>query len=545
MDGKTAVAKVLKKEGVDFITCFPTNPIIEGVATEGIRPIKARTERVAVGMADGFTRASFGRRNGVCVVQNGPGSENSFAGIAQAFADSVPILFMPGAYPRRSQERPQFMSSYNYREITKWTDMAHFADQIPTLMRRAFTYLRTGRPGPVLLEIPIDVAAEQFDDKLFQYEPVKGWKTSGDPSDIRSVVKALIAAKNPVIRAGNGVLYAGAWDELREFAELLQIPVFTTMQGKSAFPENHPLSLGTGGRTRPKMVMHFLKKADLVFAIGSSCTRENFTTNIPDGKVVIQSTIDEIDISKDYPVAEAIIGDARLVLRQLIDEVKREIGPGGKRDNSAVAKEISAIKKEWLQEWMPKLTSDEVPINPYRVIWELNMTLDKEKSIVTHESGGPRDHAIPFYESTVPGGYIGWGKTTTLGASLGFAMGAKLANPDKMVVNIMGDAGVGMAGFDFETAVRENIPILSIVSNNSIFGGYDRMLPTAAQRYDIDRVTGEYAKVAEALGFHAERITHPAEIAPAIKRAKEILAAGQPAFIEVMTRVDTDFSKYE
>ena len=124
-------------------------------------------------------------------------------------------------------------------------------------------------------------------------------------------------------------------------------------------------------------------------------------------------------------------------------------------------------------------------------------------------------------------------------------MGAKLANPDKMVVNILGDASIGMAGFDFETAVRENIPILSIVSHNSIFGGYDRMLPTAAQRYDIDRVTGEYAKVAEALGFHAERITQPAEIAPAIKRAKEILAAGQPAFIEIITRVDTDFSKYE
>jgi len=545
MDGKTAVAKVLKKEGVDFITCFPTNPVIEAVATEGIRPIKTRTERVAVGMADGFTRASFGRRNGVCVVQYGPGCENSFAGVAQAFADSVPILFMPGGYARRSRERPQFMASYNYREITKWVDMVHFADQVPTLMRRAFTYLRTGRPGPVLLEIPIDVAAEQFDDKLFQYEPVKGWKTSGDPSDVRQVAKALIAAKNPVIRAGNGILYAGAWDELREFAELLQIPVFTTMQGKSAFPENHPLSLGTGGRTRPKMVMHFLKKADLVFAIGSSCTRESFTTNIPDGKVIIQSTIDEIDIGKDYPVAEAIIGDARLVLRQLIDEVKRQIGTGGKRDNSTVTKEISTVKEEWLREWMPKLTSDEVPINPYRVVWDLNATLDKKKTIVTHESGGPRDQSVPFYESTVPGGYIGWGKTTTLGGSLGFSMGAKLANPDKMVVHILGDASVGMAGLDFETAVREKIPILSIVLNNSRFGGYDHMLPTATQRYNVDRVSGDYAKVAEALGFHAERVKQPAEFIPAIKRAKGVLAAGQPAFIEIITRVDTDFSKYE
>jgi len=542
VDGKTAVAKILKMEGVDFVTCFPQNPILDSVSLEGIRPIKARTERVAIGIADGFTRASFGRRNGVTFVQWGPGSENSFAGVAQAFTDSVPILFMPGGNARRSLRRPAFIALHNYREITKHLDIAYFADQIPTLMRRAFTYLRTGRPGPVLLEVPLDVAAEQFDDKLFQYQPVKGWKASGDPGDVKRVAKALIAAKNPIIRAGNGVLYASASDELREFAELLQIPVFTTMQGKSAFPENHPLSLGTGGRTRTKMVVHFLEKADIVFAIGSSCTKEGFTTPIPDGKVVIQSTIDEIDIGKDYPIGEAIIGDAKLVLQQLIDEVKRQIGPEGKKSDNTVAKELKAVKEEWLRQWMPKLTSDEVPINPYRVIWELNNMLDKKKSIVTPEAGGPRDQSVPFFEVTVPGGFIGWGKTTTLGGSLGFAMGAKLANPDKVVVNILGDASMGMAGLDFETAARENIPILSIVLNNSKFGGYNRMLPMATERYNIDRVGGDYTKVAEALGFHAERIEQPGDIVPAIERAQRVLATGQPAFLEFMTRVDTDFS---
>ena len=542
MDGKTAVARILKKEGVDFITCFPTNPLIEAVAIEGIRPIKSRTERVAVGIADGFTRASFGRRNGICMVQNGPGSENAFAGVAQAFADSVPILIMPGGYSRRSLERPNFIAPNNYREITKWADMFHFADQVPALMRRAFTYLRTGRPGPVLLEMPGDVAFEQFDDEKFSYEPVKGWKTGGDPDDIKRVAAALIKAKNPIIRAGNGVLYAGAWDELREFAELLQIPVFTTMQGKSAFPENHPLSLGAGGRTRPRMVRHFLNKADVVFAIGSSCTKEIFTTNIPDGKTIIQSTIDEIDIGKDYPVAEAVVGDARLVLQQLIDEVKKDVGTAGRKDNAAVAKEIKAVKEEWLRDWMPKLTSDEVPISPYRVIRDLGQTVDAAKTIVTHESGGPRDQALPFYEATVPGGYIGWGKTTTLGGSLGFAMGARLANPEKLVVNIMGDASIGMAGFDIETAVREEIPILTIMLNNSRFGGYSSMLPTATERYKIDQVGGNYAAAAEALGYHAERIEQPGEIIPAIERAKGVVAAGRPAFLEVITRVDTDFS---
>jgi acetolactate synthase-1/2/3 large subunit len=423
--------------------------------------------------------------------------------------------------------------------------MAYFADQIPTLMRRAFTYLRTGRPGPVVLEIPEDVFKERFDDTLFEYEPVKGWKPAGDPSDVRRVAKALIGAKSPVIRAGNGVLYAKAWDELRELAELIRIPVFTTMQGKSAFPENHPLSLGAGGLTQPKTVVHFLKKADVVFAIGSSCTKEAYTTNIPEGKTVIQSTIDEIDISKDYPVAEAIIGDAKLVLRQLIDEVKHQVGTDSLTDKGDVDKEIAAAKKEWLQEWMPKLSSDESPINPYRVIWALNTTLDKEKSIVTHDAGGPRDQVVPFYAPTAPGGYIGWGKTTTLGGSLGFAMGAKLANPEKTVVHVMGDASVGMAGLDFETAVRENIPILSVVLNNGRFGGYEQYLPIACERYKLNQVGGDYTRVAEALGFHAERIEEPEEIVPAIERAQEVMSAGQPAFIEVICRVDTDFSQYQ
>lgn len=543
MDGKTAIAKILKAEGVDFVTCFPYNPIIDAIAAESIRPVMPRTERVAVGIADGFTRSSFGRRNGVCLVQVGAGSENQFAGVAQAFSDSVPILLLPCGYARRELRRPQFVALNNYRAVTKWVDMAYFADQVPTLMRRAFISLRTGRPGPVMLEIPMDVALEQFDDKLFQYSPVKGWRSAGDPTDIKRVAAALITAKKPIIRAGNGVLYANAWDELQEFAELLQIPVFTTMQGKSAFPENHPLSLGTGGRTRPKMVMHFLKKADIIFAIGSSCTKELFTTNLPEGKTLIQSTIDEVDIAKDYAVAEAIVGDAKHVLRQLIDEVKKQMGLG-KRDSSETVKEILAVKEEWLKEWMPKLTSEEVPMNPYRVVWELNKAVDKAKTIVTHESGGPRDQLIPFYEVTTPGGYIGWGKTTTLGGSLGFALGAKLANPTKIVINLMGDASVGMAGLDFETAIREKIPILTLVLNNSKFGGYEKMLPIATERYAIDRVGGDYTGVAKALGFHAERIEKPVDVRPAIKRGLEIVAKGQPTFIEFIVRVDTDFSLY-
>jgi thiamine pyrophosphate-dependent acetolactate synthase large subunit-like protein len=545
MQGITAIAKILKMEGVEFVSGFPMNSLFEACAKEGIRPIISRNERVGVGIADGFTRASFTGRNGVCAMQNGPGVENSFSGVAQAFSESVPILVLPGGQPRRRIVQPNFLAWKNYENITKWADLINFADRVPEMMRRAYVYMRTGRPGPVLLEIPADMAMEEIPDKMFQYKPVKATKSAGDPADVKAVVKALIAAKSPIIRAGQGILFAQAWDELREFAELLQIPVFTTMCGKSGFPEDHPLALGTGGRTRPKMVMHFLKKADLVFAIGSSCTKEGFTTPIPDDKPVIQSTIDERDLSKDYPLENAIVGDARLVLRQLIDEVKAQLGAEGRKKDDSVRKELKAVKAEWVKDWTPKLTSDETPINPYRLINDMQKVFSPRETIITHDAGYPRDTMVPFWEATTPGGYIGWGKTTTLGGSLGFAMGAKLAQPQKSCIAFMGNASFGMVGMDFETAVREKIPILVVVKNDSRLGGYIHHHPTASEQYNLNKQSGEYAKVAEALGGYAEKVTKPAEIIPALQRAKKAIQSGQAALLDVITKEELEISTYQ
>ena len=535
MKGSIAIAKILKMEGVEFVSGFPYNEVFESAAQEGIRCIASRTERVAVNIADAFTRVSNCNRIGVCAVQNGPGIENSFSGVAQAFGESVPILILAGGPARRRFLTPNFNAAKNYQEITKWADTINFADRIPEMMRRAFTYLRTGRPGPVLLQVPSDVSGEEFDDAKFQYKPVKGTKSAGDPADVKVVARALIAAKNAVIRSGQGVLFASAWDELLELAELLQVPVFTTNCGKSAFPENHPLALGAGGNTRPKMLTHFLDKADLVFAIGSSCTIESFATPIPFGKRIIQSTIDERDINKDYPLEHAIIGDAKLVLQQLIDEVKKQIGPEGKKQSCDVTKEIKAVKDEWLKEWMPKLTSDEVPINPYRVVWDMMKVLDRKNTIITHDSGNPRAELLPFWESLVPGSYIGWGKTTPLGSSLGFSMGAKLARPEKTAVAFMGNAAFGMVSMDFETAVRQKLPVMVVLINNSVLGGYAKDSPTASMLYNFTDQSGDYTKIAEGMGGYSEKVERPDEIIPALKRAKSALDSGSPALLEIIT----------
>jgi len=339
------------------------------------------------------------------------------------------------------------------------------------------------------------------------------------------------------------VLYAEAWDELLELAELLQVPVMTTLMGKSAFPENHPLSLGTGARVVTKPVHHFLGKADVVFGIGCSFARHYMSTEIPPGRVIIHATNCEEDINKNYVVNYPIIGDAKLVLAQFIEAVKERLGSQDRRGKSAVIEEIRKVKEGWLGEWMPKLTSEEVPINPYRVIWELMHTIDPRQAIVTHDAGSPRDQLVPFYPAITPRSYIGWGKSHGLGTGLGLTIGAKLAQPDKVAINFMGDAAFGMVGLDFETAVRSKIPIITIVLNNSTMAIEAPDEPLAQELYQSLDLSGNYADLGRAMGGYAERVENPAEIAPAIQRARRVTEEEKrPALLEFITSEEISFS---
>jgi thiamine pyrophosphate-dependent acetolactate synthase large subunit-like protein len=540
MKSVDAVAKILKLEGVEYLFCFPANTLIDAAAKIDIRPIMTRTERTLINMADGFSRMTNGKRLGVATIQAGPGSENAFAGVAQAFSDSVPILVLPGCVSRHNMDIPtNFESVKNYAGVTKWVAQINLADRVPDMMRRAFSLLRMGHPAPVILEMPTDVATEDIQDN-FEYHIPQSSRPSGDPQSVKEAIKMLMSSENPILHVGQGVLYAEATDELIEFAELTQVPVMTTLAGKSAFPENHPLSLGTSGYTGTGMVKHFLPKADLIFGLGCSFSKSVMSTRIPSGKIMIQNSIDEYDINKDYAIDQAIVGDAKLVLKQLIDQAKTQLDIEPRNNPSS---KIQQVKEQWLSEWMPKLTSDEVPINPYRLIWDLMQTVDKEQTIITHDSGNPRDQMVPFYETVTPRSYIGWGKSTQLGYGLGLIMGAKLAAPEKLAINVMGDAAFGMAGMDFETAVRERIPILTIILNNSALGGYEHHLPTATEKYGTKFLSGDYTKVAEGLGGYSEKVEAPNDIIPSIKRAQKETEAGRPALLEVITREEGAFSR--
>ncbi|GAA0898065.1 thiamine pyrophosphate-requiring protein [Pseudonocardia zijingensis] len=542
MKVREAVAEILVREGVEILTGYPVNDVIEQAAVAGIRPVVVRQERTGLHMADAMSRVTSGATVGVFAMQHGPGTENAYGGIAQAYSESVPILVLPAGYPRRlAYVDPNYHASRQMASVSKSAEPIVSAADVPNVLRRAFTRLRNGRGGPVLVEIPVDLWEEEVPEPL-AYTPVVRTRYGPDPADVRRAARLLAEAERPVIYAGQGVHYAKAWEQLRELAELLAAPVTTSLEGKSAFPEDHPLALGSGGLAIPKPVRSFLDGADVIFGVGCSFTETPFGTQLPFGKRVVHATLDPMHLNKDLPAEIGLIGDAALTLDALLYELRRVLGPS--RDAGPVAAEIAGIREEWLAEWMPRLTSDETPLSPYRVLWDLQHTVDVANTIITHDAGSPRDQLSPFWTTTRPLTYLGWGKTTQLGYGLGLAMGAKLARPDMLCVNVWGDAAIGFTGMDFETAVRERIPILSVLLNNHSMAIELSRMPVSTERYRSTDISGDYAAFARALGGFGERITDPAEIVPAIKRGVAATEAGRPALLEFMTSKETSVSRY-
>ena len=533
-----AIAEILKREGVGHLSCYPTTPLIESAAAAGIRPIICRQERVGVGIADGFARVCNGLPPSVFAMQYGPGAENAYPGVATAYSDSTPMLLLPLGHPReRDRVFPLFSAPRAYEAVTKSVEQISVPERTIDAMRRALTRMKIGRPGPVLVEVPEDVATAEIDDSLVNaYRPVAATRAQANPADVEIAVRALLAAQRPIVIAGAGVLYAEATVELAELAELLRLPVMTTMEGKSAISElHHPLALGSGSGVMSGPVYHFLKDADLVLAVGTSLTRHGMVTPVPPGKTIIHVTNDPMDLHKSYAVEHPVLGDAKLTLRQFIDCGVDMLAGKSARPEQEVADEIARVRETWLADWMAKLTSDEVPINPYRVIWEFMNNVPPGEAIVTHDAGNPRFEIMPFYRADGPRSYLGWGKSHQLGTGLGLTIGAKLAAPDKFCVNFMGDAAFGMTGLDFETAVRANLPICTIVLKNSTMAVETSHMKFSHEKFSTRNVGGNYADIARALGGWAERVEDPDEVGPAILRARRATENGQAALLEFIT----------
>jgi acetolactate synthase-1/2/3 large subunit len=536
-----AIAEVLRREGVENLFAYPVNPIIEACAELGIRPIIVRQERVGIHMADAVSRLSSGRNVGVFACQSGPGAENSFGGIAQAYAESVPLVFLPMGPPRsRTDYFPNFSSTVNFRHITKSAERLTDPTAVWDVMRRAFSQARNGRPGPVMVEVPVDVASMEVE--WSEYTPVATLRSAPDPDAVEQVAEALIIAERPVIYAGQGVHYARAWSELLELAELVEAPVATSLNGKSAFPETHPLSLGSGGAAYPEALHHHVRDADLILGIGCSFAKTSFGIPIPQDSNIYHATLDPSDVNKDATAKGALIGDAKLILASLVAVASERLHgqPRGRMD--AVASGIKSQRDHWLEEWKPKLSNNDTPLNPYRIIRDLMQTVDVPNCIITHDAGSPRDQLSPFWLTSAPLSYIGWGKSTQLGYGLGLAMGAKLAEPGKLCINIWGDAAIGMTGMDIETAVRNRIPIMSILFNNFSMAMEIPVMRVSTARFDSTAISGNYCEFAKALGAYSERVTDPQEIVPAIERGVQETKKGRTVLLEFITEKEIQYS---
>jgi len=530
------MAQILKKEGIEFLSAFPTTPVIEAIAATGVRPVICRQERVGVHIADGFARVTNGRKASVFAMQYGPGAENAYPGVATAFSDSVPMLFLPLGHPSsRESVSPMYSSLKSYDSVTKHIERINSPERVGASLRRAFSAMRMGKPGPAMLEIPADIAVMEVDSSVVDnYVPVKVAISGADENDVMEAAKSLLDAKRPLILAGQGVLYAEASSELTELAELLQIAVSTTMAGKSAFSEMHPLSVGSVSEVMNGAGLDYMRESDVLFGIGTSFTIQGMVTPYPAGKTLIHATNDPIDLHKDYNSQHPLLGDARLVLRQMIDACK-ELLSTGQRETPDTADRIAALRSAWYGEWESKLTSSESPITPYRVLGEFMSQVDPSEAIVTHDSGSPRMQIMPFYRSDGPRSYLGWGKSHGLGTGLGLIMGAKLAKPEKFCVNFMGDAAFGMTGLDFETAVRSNIPICTVVLNNDDMAVEVPHMEVSNDRFGSRGLYGRYSDMALAMGGWSERIDDPDDVGPALMRARAATEDGKPALLEFVT----------
>ncbi len=545
MNGADVIAEILKREGTEFLSCYPRNPVIDACAAIDIRTILCRQERIGVGIADGFSRIRAGRQNGVFAAQQGPGIENAYAGVAQAYAENVPLLVIPGgAEPGRQSIRPTFRAAESFASVTKASAYVTEVQEIPHALRRAYQAMRSGKPGPVLVEFAASVYEADFTGVL-DYRAVQPLRSAPDPIAVKLAVKLLLAAKHPLIWAGQGIHYAESSEQLATLAELLPAPVAATNPGKSAIAESHPLALGASTRSRPKMYASAMVKADLILAIGSSLTLTPFGPTIPAGRTLIHSTNDASDINKDWRCDLGLVGDAALVLEALIEEIDRQRPETSAAKFKALKENIAAEKKAWQAEWEGELDSSEIPINQYRVIRDIMRTVDRDNMIVTHDSGSPREQVLPMWETTKARSYMGWGKSTQLGYGLGLIMGAKLASPEKVCVNFMGDASFGMSGMDIETASRNSIGIMTVVFNNAVMACERHVLETSTAKYGALDIGGNYTKVAEGLNVAARRVDKPGDLVAAIKEGVAVTEKGQPFLLEVVAKEGYKFSRYE
>lgn len=556
LTGGEIVAEYLRREKVSYVAGIPGHGclgLVDAFRERKIKVIQVRQEMSGVHLADGYFRI---KDKPLCVFTSiGPGAINTAIGVATCWVDSIPVLilagdthtYMEGVGVLQEIERTHDSNFPRILEpiVKRWWRPSSVR-VLPRIMARAFNLMLSGRKGPVLIDLPMDIQADSAEVEIPEPEKRRPWGgIFPDPKEVEKAVDLLLEAKRPLILAGGGTLFSGAESELRELAEWLGVPVISTMQSKGVFPEDHPLYGWVAGSKGTTCGNKLARTCDVLLAIGcrfadetTSSYRKGISYTIPPTRV-IQVDIDPQEIGKNYPVEVGIVGDAKETLRMLLELVKERKKKVDYK-NSSYFKELQKLKREWFEFLSPYQNSKEIPMTISRMLKETRKALPPE-AIVVYSSGNTQAQILqefPFYEprtSVTTGGF------STMGFTLPASLGAKLAFPERPVVGIVGDGDFMMTIQELATAVQYNIPVVILVANNSgwisikdlqlaVFGE-GRAVATDFTSSEGKVYSPDFVGIAKSFGCEAKRIERPEEIAPSLKEA---LSSEKPVVLEAI-----------
>lgn len=529
MTGAQALIKSLEKEGVELVFGYPGGvmlPVYDALYDADIRHVLTRHEQGAAHAADGYARATG--KVGVCMATSGPGATNLITGIATANMDSIPLVAITGQVGTHVIGTDAFQEADTTgitMPVVKHNYLVKDPKEIPHVIQEAFLIASTGRPGAVVIDMPVDMSRSEIDFKYPEKRTtLRGYKptTSGHARQIKEAAKLLLSARKPVVYAGGGVISASASKELRELAELLEFPVTTTLLGKGAFPETDRLSLGMLGMHGTSYANYVMMKTDLILAVGARFDDRitgRLDTFAPEARI-IHVDIDPAEIGKNVGVDVPIVGDARQVLRELISTLKPRVEEKGAPNVEAWHKQIREWKKEY------PLTVPEGGLRPQFVVSEIHR-LTKGKAVVVTDVGQHQMWSAQFYRATTPRQFISSGGLGTMGFGLPASIGAKMGRPDARVVNIAGDGSVQMNSQELATAVLNKVGITIAVINNGWLGMVRQWQELFFERrYSHTCLrrgqSPDFVKLAEAYGAKGVRVTEAGQVEAALKEAFKV-----------------------
>ncbi|HZG17317.1 MAG TPA: thiamine pyrophosphate-binding protein [Candidatus Bathyarchaeia archaeon] len=547
------LVKYLEDRGVEhlFGLCGHTNiAVLTALENSTIKFVNTRHEQIAAHMADGYARAK--KQTAVVLSHLGPGLTNAATGVANAALDSIPMVVIAGDVPSH------YYGKHPHQEVNLHADAAQYEiyrpfvkrawrvdrpDLFPQILDKAFQLAESGRPGPVLISVPMDIFSMEINVELFEkvkQHTRKLHKPSIDQETAVRIIETLIQAKSPVFYVGGGILLADAAAELKELVDHLSIPVAHSLMGKGALPDDHPLTLGMTGFWGTAFINDTTRNADLILALGtrfaeadSSSWENEYTFDIPKTKL-IHIDIDPGEIGRNYPVEIGVVADLKQALSVLI-RVAREILPNGRR-NEALIQQIAANRAKFQEQNREHIQSDAFPMTPQRILQELREVLPRN-AIITTDVGWNKNGVGQQFPVFEPGTVLTPGGLATMGFGAPAALGAKLAQPDRVVISLVGDGGFGQNPALLATAAEENIPVVWVIMNNYAFGTiaglqkahFGTTLGTLFKRDGVP-YSPDYAAIARAYGIDGVQIQSAAEFREALEKA---ISSRKPAVIDV------------